>query len=84
MINSLIREADISTSIDIPSQDFGVDPEGPVAEEDVGTVEIPTTDPPLEEEELQAFLDRVDIVSSFEDFGVQHYVDCRQLLQSML
>jgi len=55
MINSLISEADISTSIDIPSQDFGVDPEGPVAEEDVGTVEIPATDPPLEEEELQAF-----------------------------
>ena len=55
MVNSLIREADISASSDIPQQDYGVDPEGPVAEEDVGTVEIPPTDPPLDEE-LRNFL----------------------------
>ena len=63
---------------------FGVDPEGPVAEEDVGTVQIPETDPPLDEDELQVFLDHVDIVSSFVDFGVQHYINCKQLFQSML
>lgn len=85
MTNSMIREADISTNTDIPAEDFGVDLEGPVAEEDVGTVEIPETDPPLDEEELQFFfVDHVDIVSSFEDFGVQHYINCKRLLQSML
>ena len=84
MINSLIREADISASTDIPSHDYGVDPEGPVAEDDVGTVEIPPTDPPLDEEELQTFVDRIDVVSSFEDFGVQHYIDCKNLLESMI
>ena len=83
MINSLIREADIASS-DIPAEDFGVNPEGPVAEEDVGTVQIPETDPPLDEDELQFFLDHVDIVSSFVDFGVQHYINCKQLFQSML
>ena len=63
MINSLIREADISASTDIPSQDYGVDPEGVVAEDDVGMVEILPTDPPLDEE-LQTFLDRIDVVST--------------------
>lgn len=62
MIKSLIRGADISASTDIPSEDYRVDPEGPVADEDVGTVEISATELPLEE--LQAFLDHVDIVPS--------------------
>ena len=81
MINSLIREAEISTNSVIP-QDFGVDIEGPVAEE-VATVEVPDTIPPLNGEDLQQFLDCIDTESSFEDFGIQHYVECKQLFESM-
>ena len=60
MINSLIREAEILTNSDIP-QDFGVDIEGPVAEE-VATVEVPDTIPPLDGEDLQQFFDCIDTV----------------------
>ena len=56
----------------------GVDPEGSVAEDDVGTVEIPANDPPLNDVELQTFFDLIATVSSFADFGVQYYVNCRK------
>ena len=74
MINSLIREAEIVTSTDIPP-DFGVHAEGPIADEEMGTVEIPPTDPPLDEEDLEDFLCHIDTMSPFEDFGLQHYIE---------
>lgn len=42
MFNSLMQESDIQSSIDMPS-DFGIDYEGPVPDEEIGTVEIPET-----------------------------------------
>ena len=33
-----------------------MDAEGPIADEEMGTVEIPPTDPPLDEEDLEDFL----------------------------
>lgn len=40
--------------------------------------------PPLGEENLLDFFQFVDPESVFEDFSLQHYVECRQLLQTML
>ena len=59
-----------------------MDTEGPIADEEMGTVEIPPTDPPLDEEDLEDVLCHIDTKSSFEDFGLQHYIECKELLQN--
>ena len=83
MINSLIQQSEISSSSEVPA-DFGVDYEGPIAQEEPGTVEVPLTSPPLSEPDLQEFLDIVDTESFFDDFGLQHYISCRQSLLDMI
>lgn len=57
---------------------------GPIPEEDLGTIEIPDTLPPISETHLQEFLDFVDAETFFEDQAVQHYIDCKQQLLNML
>ena len=52
MINSMIGEADIA---EIPSLDFAG-----LVSEDVGTVVVPETDPPLEDEDVDEFIDNID------------------------
>ena len=76
----MIREEDISDTV---SSDFGIDPEGPLPEEDAGTVTIPETLPPISEEDLQEFLGIVDTDTSFDDLGVQHYMDCKEYILNM-
>ena len=49
MVNSRIQQGDF---LDNVSADFGVDPEGPVPEEDAGTVVILETVLPLSEEDI--------------------------------
>ena len=83
MINSMIREADITENLDVPIEDWGIDYEGPAPDELVGTVEIPETVCPLEEQELQQFLDAIDTESRFDDLGVEHYIYCKQLIESV-
>ena len=83
MINSLIQQTEISSSSEVPA-DFGIDYEGPIAQEEPGTVEIPSTNPPLSESDLQEFLNIVDTESFFDDFGLQHYISCRQSLLNMI
>lgn len=84
MVNSLIRESDIVASRDVPPADYGVDPNGPIADEEIGSVEVPPTLPPLDANAIHQFLLSVDSVTPFEDYGFQHYVECRQLLQGMI
>ena len=55
MMNSLIREADNSSTTFIPPPEFGMDPNGPVTEEEIGMLEIPLIISPLNEEDLQTF-----------------------------
>lgn len=84
MINSILRE-EITSSTDVPSLDFGVDMDGPVPDEDIGTLDVPSiTSPLVNEEDLHEFLQFVDLESTFEDFGFQHYVQCRELLHTFL
>ena len=52
MLNSLIREADILSSVDVTPSDFGIDYEGPVPDEEIGTVEVPQTGVPFDEDNL--------------------------------
>ena len=84
MINSILREEEITSSGDVPSLDFGVDMDGPVPDEDIGTLDVPAIISPLDEQDLQEFLQSVDLHSTFEDFGFQHYVECKELLHFLL
>ena len=43
MINSMIREAEMQESLNVPVEEWRVDYEGPVPEDLVGTVEVPET-----------------------------------------
>ena len=81
MLNSMIQDGDISDTM--CADDYGIDPEGPIAEEDAGTVVIPETLSPLSEDDLQDFLSTVDTDMPFDDLGVQHYTDCKQHILNM-
>ena len=84
MINSMIKEDEILASSDPPPPDFGVDPNGPAPDEELGTVEIPETVCVLDEDNLQYFTDAVDTESFFEDMGIQHFLSCKSLFESLL
>ena len=84
MMNSMIREEDIAENLDVSTDEWGIDYDGPVPEELFGTVEVPETECPLEEHNMQQFLDVVDTESTLEDLGVEHYVFCKRFIQSML
>ena len=71
MLNSLIQQSDIQSNYAILS-DFGIDYEGPVLDEEIGTVVVPSTDVPLIEDNLQELLDIIDTETFFDDLGIQH------------
>ena len=52
----------------------------PIAQEEPGTVKIPSTNPTLSETSLQEFLNIVDTASFFDDFSLHRYISCRQSL----
>jgi len=80
MLNSMIREEHI---LDTVESDYGIDPDGPIAEDDVGTVTIPETVAPISDDNLEDFLSMIDTDTPFDDLAVQHYVYCKQLISSM-
>ena len=84
MINNMIKDNEILASSDPPPPDFGVDPDGPAPDEEFGTVEMPVTACMLNEDDLQHFIDAVDTESFFEDMGIQHFIFCKTLLESLL
>jgi len=65
MLNSMIQEQDIPYTV--RSDNYGVDPEGPIAEQDAGTVVVPETFSPLSEDDLQDFLSIFDTDMPFDD-----------------
>ena len=81
MINSLVRESEVIVSV---PEDYGIDFSGPIPEEEVGTIEIPETLPPINDTSLREFLGFIDTDRFFEDHAVQHYIDCKQHLLNML
>lgn len=74
--------------LDLVPPDFGVDFGGPLPEEDVGTVDVPETVSPLDDQELQQFLSVANSLSqlSCDDIQVNtsHYLCCKELLHNML
>ena len=84
MFNSLIQESDAQGNIEMIPSDFGVNYEGPVPDEEIGTVEIPSTTVPLDEDDLQEFLDIIDTETFFDDLGIQHFCNCKEFLQTFL
>lgn len=83
MLNSLIQQSDIQSNNGVPSN-FGVDYEGPVPDEEIGTVEVPPTDVPLNEDDLQELLDIIDTETFFDDLGIQHFCHCKEIIQMLL
>ena len=76
MINSMIKEADIGETLDVPVEEWGIDCEGPIPEDLIGMVEVPETSCPLNEQDIQQFLDAIGTDTRFEDLGIEHYVHC--------
>lgn len=80
-INSLLRDRD---SIDVNPTTYGVDPTGPLPEEDFITVEVPETVCPLDSDQLAEFLGLIDIQSVFEDGGIAYYIHSKRQALRML
>lgn len=74
IMNSFIRESE--AHYDKVPEDYGIDFDGPVPEEEIGTIEVPQTTSNLDEEDLEMFVSNVDTTSLFDDFGYQHYIHC--------
>ena len=83
MINSMIKESEINQNESLPS-DYGVDYEGPLPDNEIGTVCIPETVCPLDEDDIDQFMGQVDTTSYFDDLGVQYFLQCKQVLQALL
>ena len=81
MLNSMMRESDLTESV---SSDFGIDFDGPVPDEDSGTLEIPETLSPIDGQDLLDFLQHIDTETFYNDFGIQHYLDCKLHLLNMM
>ena len=83
MINSMIKESEVYQSSEVPPSDYGVDYDGPLPDNEVGTVCVPETCP-LDNEDVVQFMDHVDTVSQFEDLGIEHFIECKQFLHTLL
>ena len=64
--------------------EYGIDYYGPSAEEDLYTIDVPETLVPLQGQQLDEFMDSVDIDTAFDDYGIEHYVGLRNLLEHIM
>lgn len=84
-VNSILRHSEDSDQI--PPPDFGVDCDGPLPDEDIGsTVDVPETVSPLDDQEIEQFMSVANSLplSSRDDVHVTHYLNCKELLHDML
>ena len=80
----MIKESEIYQSSDVPPTDYGVDYDGPLPENEDGTLCVPGTLCPLGNEGIDQFMDHVDTVSQFEDLGIEHFIECKEFLHTLL
>ena len=71
------------------SENYGIDVGGPLPDEDIGTVVIPETVSPFDEDEISEFMvfaNRYSRMSSLNDIDsiVAHYVSCKSYLNYLL
>ena len=78
-VNSVIQSDLNDTSC--PGEDYGVDPTGRLSDEELATVVIPKAVHPLSDAQLSTFMDKVNSESTFEDFGVSLFVECKATFQ---
>ena len=78
-LNSIIQASDEPDSV---PPDF----DGPIPEEDVGSVVVPETVSPLDEEEIREFISVASPDNAFTsiDEGVSHFVHCKSILECRL
>ena len=50
----------------------------------VGIVCIPETLCPLDDDDIDQFLDHIDTTSCFEDSGVQHFIEHKHFLHTLI
>ena len=80
----MIKESEVYQSTEAPPSDYGVDYDGPLPNNEVGTVCVPETLCPLDNEDIDQFLACVDTVSQFEDLSIGHFIECKQILHTLL
>ncbi len=67
------------------AEEFGIDWSGSaVLEEDLTTVEVPSTVSPLQPHEVDVLQAFIDPMSECEDFGVHLYAATKQFVQEVL
>ena len=74
MVNSLVRESKVKVNL---PENYEIVVNGPIPEEEIGTIEIPETLPPINDISLWRFLGFIDRYI-FEYHAVQHYIDGKQ------
>ncbi len=76
-INSILRDS-IDTSFDMQhAQTYGIDPTGPLPEEDHFTVDVPEVVAPLSGDLLEQFIASINVHSTFDDYGIAHYREAK-------
>ena len=86
MINNMIKECEFNQTSEtsVPPLDYGIDYGGPLPEDQAGTMCIPETLCPIHDDDLDHFMDQVDTTSYFEDSGIQHFIECKHLLCTLV
>ena len=83
-VDSILRN---NEDLDDVPEDFGVDFDGPLPDEEVGTVDVPDTVSSLNEHDMYHFLTIASsppLRSDDGHVGVSHFIHCKELLQNML
>ena len=81
-MNSILRHVDEPDEI---GHDFGIDFNGPLPEDEVGSVIVPDTVCPLSDEQLYEFMSLASSIT-FHTFDgcISHYLQCKDTLSNML
>ena len=67
----------------IPLDEFGIDEESPLPDEQLYTVDVPETTCPLTDIQKQSFLDSIEFATNIEDAIAQYSAAQRYLHQSV-
>ena len=84
-LNSMIQAGNEPLLANEVSEDYGIDFAGPLPPEDVGTVVVPDTISPLDDDEFAEFIVIVNSnYSASNDDTVNHYIFCKTRLYEFL
>lgn len=81
-LNSTMKYVDEPGEV---TQDFGIDLDGPLPEQEIGSVEVPDTVCPLNDDELSGFMALAGSIT-FHTFDgcISHYTQCKDTLNNLI